>query len=249
MILNYRNRCRTLQPWLKRVLRQLWLLWLTFSSPVYAGAEQTLTGESIATTLQQYIVESGPWKAGDVEVRVAGFKPLTLPSGTVKLRILKPAKGLTPGMHSYLIGVDVNGKEVTQTWARAEVRVYANVVVSSAPLAHHESINAQDVRVERRDITSLSGRTFTRISDVTGKQAARPIEVNEILTQSSVDLPKLIRRGGTVVLLYETSSLRVESPGVAEEPGRIGDMIQVKNPTSGKLMRGIVLDGRTVKVN
>jgi flagella basal body P-ring formation protein FlgA len=123
------------------------------------------------------------------------------------------------------------------------------VVVSSAPLAHHEPVNSKDIRLERRDITALSGRPLTRVADAVGKQATRAIEVNEIFVQSSVERPTLMRRGTLVVLLYETGSLRVETPGVAEEPGRVGDMIQVKNPTSGKLMRGIVLDGRTVRVN
>jgi flagella basal body P-ring formation protein FlgA len=41
----------------------------------------------------------------------------------------------------------------------------------------------------------------------------------------------------------------VETPGVAEEGGKAGDLIQVKNPTSGKLLRGLVLDGRTVRIN
>jgi flagellar basal body P-ring formation protein FlgA len=52
-----------------------------------------------------------------------------------------------------------------------------------------------------------------------------------------------------VVLVYETSGLRVETQGIAEENGRTGELIQVKNPASGKLLRGRVLDGRLVRIN
>lgn len=243
------DRLRSPTARLRGGLRWLILLWLVSAAQVHAAGEQMLTGEKMAAALQQYVLEKGPWKPSDVEVRISGFKPLALPPGPVKLRVLRPVKGVTPGTHSFFVAADVGGKEEAKTWVRAEVRVYADVVVSSAPLAHHEPVSSKDVRLERRDITSLSGRPLTRVADAVGKQAARAIEVNEIFVQSAVERPTLMRRGTMVVLLYETGSLRVETPGIAEEPGRVGDMIQVKNPTSGKLMRGIVLDGRTVRVN
>jgi flagella basal body P-ring formation protein FlgA len=52
-----------------------------------------------------------------------------------------------------------------------------------------------------------------------------------------------------VTLLYETGTLRVETPGVAQENGRTGELIQVKNSSSGKLLSGRVLDGRMVRIN
>jgi flagella basal body P-ring formation protein FlgA len=50
-------------------------------------------------------------------------------------------------------------------------------------------------------------------------------------------------------MVFESAGLRVETAGVAEEAGKIGDLVQVKNPSSGKLLRATVLDGRTVRVN
>jgi flagella basal body P-ring formation protein FlgA len=58
-----------------------------------------------------------------------------------------------------------------------------------------------------------------------------------------------MKRGSAITLVFETGSLRVETLGVAEEGGKIGEIIQVKNPTSGKMLRGVVLDGRNVRVN
>ena len=37
--------------------------------------------------------------------------------------------------------------------------------------------------------------------------------------------------------------------GLTVEPGKIGETIQVKNPSSGKLIRGVVVDERTVRIN
>jgi flagella basal body P-ring formation protein FlgA len=145
--------------------------------------------------------------------------------------------------------VDVGGKEAGRIWVKTEIKIFDEVVVSSYPMAHHEVISPKDVRVERRDVSLLAVKPFTRVEEVVGQQTARAIEVNEILTVKSVDRPTLMRRGSAIVLLYETVSLRAEVPGIAEEGGKAGDLIQVRNPRSGKVLRGVVLNRRVVKVN
>jgi flagella basal body P-ring formation protein FlgA len=157
--------------------------------------------------------------------------------------------GITPGLHSFLIAADVVGKEPARFWVKAEVRVFEEVVVTSQPLAFRDMIKSTDIRLERRDISTLHARPFFRIEEVVGQQAGRPIPANETLTQRNLERPPVVRRGNPVVLVYETSGLRAETPGIAEENGRPGEMIQVKNTASSKLLRGLVLDGRMVRVN
>jgi flagella basal body P-ring formation protein FlgA len=210
---------------------------------------QLLTQEKMETVVRQHVLAEGPWKAENIEVRVLPFQPISLPSGSVSYRILKPNKGITPGLQNLLVAAEMGGKEAARLWIKAELRVFDEVLVTSYPLAHHEIVSADKVRLERRDISSVMARPFSRMEEVEGLQATRAIEVNEVLTQKSLERPTLMRRGSPIVLVYESGSLRVETPGVAEEGGKAGDFIQVKNPTSGKLMRGLVLDGRTVRVN
>lgn len=214
-----------------------------------ADPAQQLNAERVEAAVRQYVIKSGPWPAENLDVRVVPFQNVPLPASPVVFRILKPTKGVTPGIVNFLLAADVSGKERARIWVKTEVRVFDNVVVSSAPLARHEWINGENVRVARRDISSLASRPFKTIDEITGQQTAHAIEVNEILTQKSLERPNLMQRGSPVTLLYETQTLRVESPGLAIEGGKIGDMIQVKNPNSGKLMRGVVIDERTVRVN
>jgi flagellar basal body P-ring formation protein FlgA len=228
-------------------------LLVTFMLPAHPAqaVEQALplNAERVEATVRQHVIKSGPWPAENLDVRVLPFPNVALPAGPTVFRILKPAKGVTPGIVNFLLAADVFGRERARLWVKAEVRVFDNVLVSSAPLARHEWIDGQDVRLVRRDISSLTSRPFKSIDQVTGQQAAHAIEVNEILTQKSLERPTLMRRGSPVTLIYETRMLRVESPGLAVEGGKIGDMIQVKNPNSGKLLRGVVIDERTVRVN
>lgn len=220
---------------------------LSIADPV--RGEVLLTPENVASALQRHAVENSPWKAENVEVRVLPFQPVSVSARVANLRVLRPVNGISPGQQSYLIAAESGGKEYARLWIKAEVRVFDEVVVSSQPLASQEIVKGNDVRLERREISGLQARPFYRIDDVVGQQVARAIPVNETLTQKRLERPTVVRRGSAVVLVYETGTLRVETPGIAEDNGRTGELIQVKNSASGKLLRGRVLDGRMVRVD
>lgn len=214
-----------------------------------AGPERTLNREQVTAVIREHVLSQAPWKAENVEVRIAPFAPVSVPAGPVSYHVLKPTKGVAAGVHSFLLAADVAGAEAARFWVKAEIRIFDEVVVASYPLGQRELVTAAGVRLERRDVSALAARPFTRIEDVLGQQTARFVEVNEIITQKTIERPTLIKRGSPVVLIYETGSLRVEAPGAAEEAGKAGDQIQVKNPASGKLLRGVVVDGRTVRIH
>ena len=229
------------------VLVFVFAMLLVIAAPV-SGAVM-LTPERVGTALQRHAVDHGPWKAENVEVRVLHFQPVSLPAGAVNLRVLRPVNGFSPGQQSFLVAAESGGKEHARLWVKADVRVFEEVVVSSQPLASQEIVKGNDVRVERRETSGLQARPYYRIADVVGQQVTRAIPLNETLTQKRLERPTVMRRGSAVVLVYETSGLRVETQGIAEENGRTGELIQVKNPASGKLLRGMVLDGRLVRIN
>lgn len=224
---------------------------LCLLSPLSVVAEegQVIGKEQVENSLRHYVLEHGPWQPSQVEVGVRSFTPLSLPTGPVEMRILAPNRGITPGPRRFLLAVEVGGEEVKRVWVETTIRVFDEVVVTSRPLAHYEAISLDTVRLERRDLSTLSTRAFTKIEEVVGRQAARAIEVNETLTPSAVELPRVVRQGSTVTLVYESAGLRVEMRGRAGEPGKVGDTIRVENPSSGKVLEGRILDAHTVRVN
>jgi len=201
----------------------------------------------IEATARQYVIKNSPWAPEDVEVKILPMA--ALPTGAANFRVVKPSKSITPGPISFLLIADATGRSPERLWVKAEIKLFDEVVVSAVPLARHEAIDPSAVRLMRRDISTLNSRPFKSIDEVIGQQTAHPVEANEILTQKNLDRPDLMRRGSPVTLVYETRALRVESPGYSVEGGKAGDIIQVKNANSGKILRGVVLDERTVRIN
>ena len=210
---------------------------------------QTVTAPRLEAALRSYILLRSGWKGENLDLRLASFAPVVLPAGALQLRVLRTSTQLAPGPQTFHLSAEVGGKEEARFSARADLKLFEEVVVAAHPLAYREVLGAKDVRLERRELSSPNVKPFLRIEDIVGKQTARAVADNEILTQNVLERPMLIRRGSSITLVYETSGLRVESPGLAEEGGKAGDFIQVKNPASGKAMRGEVVDERTVKVN
>lgn len=214
-----------------------------------ADNEQSLSQAQVVETLRQYVLERSAWRPDQVEVVLRSFTPPKLPDGRIEVVVLKPTRGVTPGLRRFLVAVQVNGREEARLWIDSEVQVFENVVVTSQPLAHYEPVTVEKVRLERRNLGDLPLQPLTSLDTLTGRQASRPIEVNQVVTASMVELPRVIRRGSVVTLVYESSGLHVETPGRATEPGRVGDRIRVENPSSGKVLEGRILDDRRVRVN
>jgi flagella basal body P-ring formation protein FlgA len=222
---------------------------LSLAAAADERAGQVVSQQQVEETLRRYILKTGIWEAEQVEVRALSYKPVPVRSGKLALRVGQPAKGIMPGVQSFLLAADVEGKEESQIWVRTEIKVHDNVVVSARPLARRQVIGAEDVRLDWREIHSSSPRPFTKIEDALGKQTSRATNANEVLTSSLAESPQVVRHGGAVVLIYETERLRVEAAGEAQQAGKVGDVIRVKNPASGKMLQGVVIDGRTVKVS
>ena len=230
--------------------RWLLALLLACAAPVPAdGSAQQLSKETVEPAIRRHVLQYGPWKAENIELRLLSFQALTLPTGAVSLRVLQPAVVAGAGTQNFYLAATIDGKEEARFWVRAEIRAFEQVVVASTPLGRQDLVSANDVRLERREIVTRANRPFIRLEDVIGKQPTRSIEANEILTPSALDRPTLMKRGSAITLVFETSAMRIETAGVAEEGGKSGDMIQVKNPSSGKILRGVVLDGRNVRLN
>ncbi|MGZ8464306.1 MAG: flagellar basal body P-ring formation chaperone FlgA [Candidatus Binatia bacterium] len=224
------------------------LLGLALSVQADGSQTQPLDSGAVEAVLLRHMRQAEPRRLENLELRVLPFQPVLLPAGVARLRVVQSARGGI-GVQSFLIVADVGAKEEARFWVKAEVRVYDQVVVAARPIGRQESLSAKDLRLERREITSRTAQFFTRLDDVVGKQSTRSIQSDDVITANAIERPTLLKRGSPITLVFDSGSLRVETQGVAEEGGRMGDLIQVKNFTSGKMLRGVVLNERNVKVN
>ncbi|HEY6881822.1 MAG TPA: flagella basal body P-ring formation protein FlgA, partial [Polyangiales bacterium] len=88
-----------------------------------------------------------------------------------------------------------------------------------------------------------SGRTSASVTLIQGERKQR-INLQAVL---SCPLP-VIQPGAQIRLVVVRGAVHVSAPGVANQPGRVGDEIRVTNTSSKKALIGRVIDAQSVEV-
>lgn len=89
-------------------------------------------------------------------------------------------------------------------------------------------------------------KPFTDIKDIVGSTAKIDISENDVITERMVIPDYKVKRKDYVKVIYSRNSIRIEIQGVALENGKLGDLIKVKNISSGKVLICKVIGKDTV---
>ncbi|MEE8435228.1 MAG: flagellar basal body P-ring formation chaperone FlgA, partial [bacterium] len=144
----------------------------------------------------------------------------------------------------------VNGKEVWRTLVRVKQEVTRTIAVAVREIRRGQQIGPEDIRLKTQNISGKNpGHYFTRLRNVIGKKAKRPIGRGEWVQRNMVLAPSVVKEGGRVTIEYRTPLLHLRMPGVALVAGNTGDFIPVRNLQSGKIVYGVVKNRTTVRVN
>lgn len=81
-----------------------------------------------------------------------------------------------------------------------------------------------------------------------GKVARRTLLPGDMIAQTSVDNPRLVKIGANVRIIFVDANMQISATGVAQQAGALGDMIRVRNEDSGLFVSGRVQADGTVQV-
>jgi flagella basal body P-ring formation protein FlgA len=173
---------------------------------------------------------------------------LQLPNGRITFKVIPPRNRDLLGKIPFSVHFDVNGKFYKRVWATATVEVLAEVVMTKKPLGRHKPITEDDIELLKMDLAKLPSGVITDPEAVLGKRTKRAIGAKTVLRADLVELPPLVKRGDVVVIIAESSGLKITALGQVKKKGRLGESIPVMNYDSKKILYGRVLDSSTVKV-
>lgn len=135
-------------------------------------------------------------------------------------------------------------------WALPAIAAGVPLPVPKVAIYPGETIGADAVEPRAFDAAwSARMPVAQQSSDVVGKVARRtllpgqPIPVNAIRTPDAVQAGKIYR------IVFRDGGLVISGNAVALTPGAVGDMVSLRNPDSGSVVRGIVSDDGTVRIS
>jgi flagella basal body P-ring formation protein FlgA len=88
--------------------------------------------------------------------------------------------------------------------------------------------------------------SFTNISEAIGRKAKFNLARGAILKSRQLAMVYPVEKGKAVLVIADNSRVSITVNAIALERGQIGDMIKVKNSSSGRVLNAIVLGEKKV---
>lgn len=109
-------------------------------------------------------------------------------------------------------------------------------------------ITAADIALSPAGTSSGLG-VFTDAADVIGRKLTANVSEGRILQARQLEQNWLIARDMLVEIAFQNSAVTVSMPGIAMQNGQLGELIEVRNSSSGRILQATVTGPQKVKIN
>jgi flagella basal body P-ring formation protein FlgA len=231
-----------------RIGQQLLVFVLGFAAacPISAQSIQDLT--AVTKAAQDYIAAAAQQATpGEAEVTVGRLdERLQLPACAATLQLFLPPGARTMG--DTTVGVRCDEPKPWTLYVPVRVSVYAQVLVATRPLQRGALLQADDLKLERRELGTLYGGYLSQTEQALGMVIRRSLMPGAVVEPSAVEARTLVQRGQSVVLVSRGAGIEVRAAGEALASGALGAWVQVRNLSSKRIVEGTVIEGGIVEV-
>jgi len=221
---------------------------LQIPAEVTVGRSATTIGrEQVEEILRAFIRQQGGEGVRIKDLRVSD-SAVVLPQGPVTTRVLAPKSTELIGTVPLTVTFKVDGDSERRVSATVTLERLTQVVVARRPLGRFKPIEPEDVEVRALDAAGLDPDRITDPEAVIGKRTRRPVDSGAVLRPDMVESPPLVKSGDRVRIIAETDGLRISAFGQVKQRGAQGELVQVVNLDSNKVIYARVLDSKTVRI-
>jgi flagella basal body P-ring formation protein FlgA len=219
---------------------------LTFSGSgeiVVLRSHLTVERGMVIAVVRKHILDNAPWKVEDMELTITPpHSRITVPRGELKLEVVWPRGADYAGAMNVPVKLTVNqGDYETTLNTSVRIRLFQNVVTTAHKLQAAHILGPDDVKIERVEVTDIYPQVHTSTKDVLNHRTTSFIAQDKVLLKRMIKPVPAVAVGGKVTIQARVGNVRVTTPGEARSSGLIGDLIQVQNMSSGKIIQGKVV--------
>lgn len=204
-------------------------------------------GVALTGPVPDAIVRSVQKRMGEVRVAVVEVSGSRIPSPESRIpgliAVPEPGSRLGRPMRFILVAGATRVGSVV-----AKLEVTGSVVRSSRPLARGEDVASDAVEVADVELKDILLDRLPMQDEIVGAQARRSIRAGEVLTDSAVLVPLVIKSGDEVRVSVSAGAVKLTSVGRASGSGHVGDLIRVLMPTSRKGLKARITGPGSVEI-
>jgi flagella basal body P-ring formation protein FlgA len=124
-------------------------------------------------------------------------------------------------------------------WVPIQMRVYRSVVRNKRVILQGEKIQAENLEKIETDITYIKDPVVS-IEEALMQTSAKYISSGKFLVASDLKQDYAVKNGQVVLLTSEGDGFEVTTQASSQSQGKVGDLIKLKNTTTGQVMSAIV---------
>ncbi len=231
----------------KSIFWRFGVLLLVVSCAAYGGPTGLQPLQSVQQAVADYL------KAQNANA----VSPPTVTVGALDTRLrldacAAPLEPFTPPGQGVVGTVTVGVRCPTPTpwtvYVQASVALIQPVVVVRHPLPGKAVLGPDDVEVVERDVARLTLGYISSEKEAIGMVLRRSVTAGTVLNPGLIRSPAAIRRGERVTILGQIGGVEVRMAGVALVDGAKGEVIRVRNLSSGREVEGVVVAPGIVQV-
>jgi flagella basal body P-ring formation protein FlgA len=210
---------------------------------------QKFDPQGLLPDIKSFIRKQTGEESGSMDVRFEGNpKVLVLPAGEVTVRLKPTVTGKYEGTMTLQADLSVDGRSIRTTSLRVHIDRYHAVVKTTRAVGKGEKFTPQNVALARFSGKFGPRGGFEDINQVLGRSAAMPLAPETILRVADLYDPPVIVHGQLVEAVVQKGNVEISVQVRAIQDGKTGDIIQVENTDSHKVLKAKVLDEKKVLV-
>ena len=151
-----------------------------------------------------------------------------------------------PKFSSYRVQVHYNDGKVDSI--SGKYISYIMAPIAGKYIKFGEVIQASDITSKKMRLDNLKKGFATEDSEVIGMQAKKYIAVGRMFKLNDISSPPVLKNNDPVNIIYSSGAINLKTVGIALGTGAVGDMIKVKNTSSGAVLLGQIINKNTVQV-
>jgi len=240
----------------------LWMLWLLAvfiaGYPCFAATEEAVTAPDLNAfevsyptaeeAVTQALTEKGVGDKVSALMNGHKSKPLFAFSKpvTVEVRGLKYDKQ-TGHWDASLVFI-ADGDVISALPASGHFDEMVEVAVLKREMKSGDIIRENDIEIRDFSLNHTHSDTITDLSAIIGKSPLRTISPYRPIHANEVANPAIMKKDALVQMRYTLPGLEITTSGQALTDGAKGDVINVRNTSSKKIVRAVIESSNTVTI-
>lgn len=179
----------------------------------------------------------------DAHLTILDFSRQTVPDGRMEFSLVglsKPPENTPAAPVTWRGRLIYDGQRSVSIWAQVTVTVKRPGLVATEQIAAGEIVTASKIAVKILEQFPGGNPPADSTSQVEGKTASRAILAGQRIESSALKETKDVVSGQTVRVQVVDGLTVLTLDAVAESSGKKGDLVILRNPSSGRTFRGIV---------